>query len=76
MPTKNQPRVNPRIRNRIAELCRDRNLTMNSIATRLGRAKATIPQIASGRSLPSGDVLVELCDILECNVGDLFYVEK
>lgn len=31
--------------------------------------------IANGDRLPGDDVLVELCDALNCKVGDLFIVQ-
>lgn len=66
--------INPRIKNRIKEICEQKKITPYRLSKNINRSKSTISQIQDGQRFPSVDVMIEMCDALGCGIGDLFYV--
>ena len=69
-------RKNPRLKNRIDELCHQAGLTTTDLSKAINRAQSTLSMYALGQRFPCPDAIVALCDTLDCQPGDLFYVEK
>jgi len=72
MPT----RKNARLKNRIEELSQKAGLTARDLSKAINRAQSTLSMYSVGERFPCPDVIVALCDKLECQPGDLFYVDK
>ena len=52
------------------------DLTQDELAQRTGCSRQTINSIEKGKFNPSIELALKLADILLCNVGELFYLEK
>lgn len=64
------------IRERILELCREREITANRLATISGISRATVRNILNGRSQNPGAVtLIKMCDGLGTSIFDFFNTE-
>ena len=57
---------------RIKELCKERGITLNTLAERIGVRQPSISGLATGKLRPSLDTLEKLCEALDVEVGDLF----
>lgn len=57
---------------RIKELCKERGMTLNTLAERIGVTQPSISGLATGKLKPSLDTLEKLCDALDVEVGELF----
>ena len=57
---------------RIKELCKERGMTLNTLAERIGVTQPSISGLATGKLKPSLDTLKKLCDALDVEVGELF----
>lgn len=58
------------------ELIKERGLTKTHIAKQLGVDKNTLSNWVAGRSFPRLDQSVELAELLNCNVDDLYTIEE
>lgn len=59
--------------NRIIQLCTDRNIAINELATRSGVSPSTVYSILDERSQTPGAVTIKkLCDGLEITLGEFF----
>lgn len=64
------------IRNRILELCEERGITANRLATMAGISRATVRNILNGRSQNPGAVtLIKICDGFGITIFDFFNTE-
>lgn len=64
------------IRNRILELCEERGITANHLATIAGISRATVRNILNGRSQNPGAVtLIKICDGFGITIFDFFNTE-
>jgi putative transcriptional regulator len=52
------------------------DLTQDELAQRTGCSRQTIHSIEKGKFNPSIELALKLADILGCNVGELFFLEK
>lgn len=57
---------------RIKELCKERSITLNQLAERIGVSQPSISGIATGKQKPSFDTLDKLADALGVSVAELF----
>ena len=61
------------VKERILELCRQRNITVNKLATSSGVTQSTLNNIISGRNNSTTVATVKkLCDGLEITIIDFF----
>ena len=61
---------------RIKEICRDKGITLNDLAEKIGVSQPSISDIATGRQKPSFDTLEELATALDVPVTELFDTQK
>ena len=57
---------------RIKELCKERGITLNTLAELIGVSQPSISGLATGKQKPSLDTLEKLCEALNVGVGELF----
>ena len=60
------------VRSRILELCRQRHITINRLATLSGVTQSTLNNIVSGRN--NSATIKKLCDGLDITLRDFFNV--
>lgn len=61
------------VQNRILELCNERNITINRLATICGITQSTLNNIISGRNNSlTISTLKKICDGLEITIQDFF----
>ena len=61
------------VQNRILELCNDRSITINKLATTCGITQSTLNNIISGRNNSvTLSTLKKICDGLEITIKDFF----
>ncbi len=61
------------VQNRILELCNDRGITINKLATTCGITQSTLNNIISGRNNSvTLSTLKKICDGLEITIKDFF----
>ena len=61
------------IKNRILELCRERNLSINHLANLSGLSPSTIKNILDGQSKAPGIITIKkICDGLEISLEEFF----
>ena len=64
------------VKNRILELCEEKHITINKLATESGVAPSSIKNILYGKSKNPGIVTLKLlCDGLEISLKDFFNTE-
>lgn len=61
---------------RIKEICRDKGITLNDLAEKIGVSQPSISGIATGRQKPSFDTLEKLATALDVPVTELFDTQK
>ena len=65
--------VGEALRNRILDLCRERGITVNKLATMSGVTQSTLNNIVSGRNASATvSTVKKLCDGLEISIGEFF----
>ncbi len=65
------------IAKRISQLCKDRHITINRLATISGVPSSTVKNIFQGKSNNTGIVTIKkLCDGLEITLADFFDTEE
>jgi putative transcriptional regulator len=52
------------------------DLTQDELAQKTGCSRQTINSIEKGKFNPSIELALKLADILRCNVGELFFLNK
>lgn len=57
---------------RIKELCKEKGITMNSLAEMIGVTQPSISGLATGKLKPSFDTLEKLAIALDVEIGELF----
>jgi len=65
---------NPRVTIRLRELCAEHKVTSYRVAASINRKNSTLHDVISGRRGISEDLLVDLCDYFQCEVGDLIKI--
>ena len=61
------------VRLRILELCQQRNITVNKLATKCGLTQSTLNNITSGRNNSTTiSTIKKICDGLEIGIIDFF----
>lgn len=61
---------------RILELCKERDITLNKLATVSGITQSTLNNIVSGRNKsPTVSTVKKICDGLEITIVDFFNTE-
>lgn len=69
-------RVGDAVRQRIIELCRERNLSFNKLGTISGVTQSTINNIVSGRNNSTTvSTIQKFCDGLGITIEDFFHSE-
>ena len=65
------------VANRIIELCRDKNISINSLANQAGGSPTTIKSILNGESQNPGIVTIKkLCDGFNITLGEFFSTKE
>lgn len=62
--------------NFIAECRKEKGLTQNNLAEKLGITNRAVSKWETGKSLPDASIMLELCEILEINVNELLKGER
>lgn len=57
---------------RIKEICKEKGLTLNALAEKIGISQPSISGIATGKQKPSFDTLDKLAEALGVEVSELF----
>jgi len=66
-------RIGAAVKERILELCKERDITVNKLGTLSGVTQSTLNNIVSGRNNSMTVSTVEkLCDGLDITIGDFF----
>ncbi|MBQ9083785.1 MAG: helix-turn-helix transcriptional regulator [Clostridia bacterium] len=64
------------VKERILELCRERNISVNKLSTLSGVTQSTVNNIVSGRNNSTTvSTVKKLCDGLEITIEDFFHSE-
>ena len=64
------------VANRILELCKERNMTVNLLSTQAAIRQSTVNDIVNRKTQNTGVVtLKKLCDALEISLADFFDTE-
>ena len=61
---------------RIKEICKEKGITLNVLAEKIGISQPSISGIATGRQKPSLDTIEKLAEALEVPVSELFDAPK
>lgn len=61
---------------RIKEICKDKGMTLNILAEKIGVSQPSISGLATGKQKPSFDTLEKLSEALEVSVTELFEQPK
>lgn len=61
---------------RIKEICKEKGITLNVLAEKIGVSQPSISGIATGRQKPSLDTIEKLAEALEVSVSELFDTPK
>lgn len=65
------------IARRISQLCSERNITINRLATMSGIPSSTLKNIFQGKSSNTGIVTIKkICDGLDINLAEFFDTEE
>lgn len=65
------------VRNRILQLCGERNITINHLANLCGLPPSSVKNILYGKSLnPKIVTIKKICDGLEITLGEFFSTEE
>ena len=65
--------VEDALRERITNLCKENNLTVNALAIKAGMPRSTLKSILYGDSKNTGIVTIQLiCDALNITISDFF----
>jgi putative transcriptional regulator len=65
----------PRIRLRLAERREAAHLTQGELAKKVGIQTHSISNIERGKHDPSNETLTRICIALDCQPGDLLYID-
>lgn len=57
---------------RIKELCKEKGITLNQLAEKIGISQPSISGIATGKQKPAFDTLEKMADALEVTSAELF----
>ena len=57
---------------RIKEICKERGITLNELAERVGMSRVSLSGIVTGKQKPSFDTLEKLADALNIAPSELF----
>ena len=57
---------------RIKELCKEKGITLNQLAEKIGISQPSISGIATGKQKPAFDTLEKMADALEVTPAELF----
>ena len=58
---------------RIKELCKEKGITLNQLAEKIGISQPSISGIATGKQKPAFDTLEKMADALEVTPAELFF---
>lgn len=61
---------------RIKEICKEKGITLNALAEKIGVSQPSISGLATGKQKPSFDTLEKLADAIGCPVTELFEQPK
>ncbi|MEE1014102.1 MAG: helix-turn-helix transcriptional regulator [Clostridia bacterium] len=62
--------------NAIKKLRQEANLSQSELADRLKVTQGAVSQWENGLSLPTTDKLIEIANVLDCEISDLLGVSK
>lgn len=61
---------------RIKELCKEKGITLNQLAEKIGISQPSISGIATGKQKPAFDTLERISEALEVSPAELFETPK
>lgn len=64
------------IKNNLPNLLRDNGINQKDLSVKTGISTNTISLIFRQKICPNAETMEKLCLALNCNIGDLFYIEK
>jgi DNA-binding Xre family transcriptional regulator len=64
------------IKNNLPNIMRDKNLNLSELEALTKITRKTLGLFYHQKSFPNKENMIKICDALECNIGDLFYIEK
>jgi transcriptional regulator with XRE-family HTH domain len=60
---------------RLKQVLKEKGMTQRELSLRINRSVITINSWANQKSTPSIEVLVEICSILGCEIGELIEIK-
>jgi len=65
-------KIDEAVKNRILELCAEKNITVNKLGTICGITQSTLKNITSGRNGATVLTIKKICDGLDITIADFF----
>jgi putative transcriptional regulator len=59
---------------RLKEVLKERGISQRELSLRINKSVITVNSWANQKSTPSIEVLIEICKILGCEIGDLIEI--
>ena len=69
-------KIETAVKNRILELCAEKNLTVNKLGTICGITQSTLKNITSGRNGATVSTIKKLCDGLDMSIIEFFDTDE
>ena len=60
---------------RLKQVLKEKQMTQRELSTRISKSAITVSSWANGKSTPSIEVLIEICRILNCEIGELIEIK-
>ncbi len=60
---------------RLKQVLKEKQMTQRELSLRIKKSAITISSWANGKSTPSIEVLIKICRILNCEIGELIEIE-
>ena len=64
------------IKNNLPNLLRNKGITRSQLAEQSGISYNTISKVYHQNIFPNERSIVAICNVLDCDLGQLFYIEK
>ncbi len=59
---------------RLKQVLKERQMTQRELSLRIKKSTITVSSWANGKTTPSIEVLIEICRILNCEIGELIEI--
>jgi transcriptional regulator with XRE-family HTH domain len=60
---------------RLKQVLKEKQMTQRELSLRIKKSTITVSSWANGKSTPSIEVLIEICRILKCEIGELIEIK-